>query len=100
MLFPTAVAQVLAPHDVKIGENTVTFHIGTPSTVQRMEDEDNQIRAKDVRVHRIRCCVKGWEGLEDDRGPVGFTIHKLFELWDVFPEVLTELKKLIDPMFA
>jgi len=100
MLFPATFAQVLAPHDVKIGEHTVTFFIGAPSTIQRMDDEDNRIRAKDVRVHRLRSCVKGWEGLEDDRGPVGFTIHKLFELCDSHPEVLTELKSVIDPLFV
>ena len=100
MLFPSAAPQPTASHDVKIGDHIVSFLIAVPTTVQRIEDEDNRLRAKDVRVHRLRSCVKDWAGLEGDRGPVGFTIYKLFELCDVHPEVLTELKALIDPMFV
>ena len=100
MLFPSAAPQPVASYPITIGVNTVTFHIATPTTAQRLEDEDHQLKASGVRVHRLRSCIQGWEGLEDDHGPVGYTIYKLFELCDSHPEVLTELKAVIDPLFA
>jgi hypothetical protein len=99
MRFPNSPAPVVSEHPVTVGEGTVTFLIQPPNTAQRFEDEDNGLRCEEIRLGRLRACVVGWKGLEDDHGPVGYSIYKLQTLCDAYPETLDALIDIVDRLF-